>query len=199
MRTNNTDDNEWRFNHRPTRWYEWLLILLLLGLAGGVRAGPVYKCTDAAGDVAYQQLPCSEQQQTRLVEIDPAPAWQPSPQYAVASRSDGSDPRRAHAAAGSRRATEPMSYECHAADGQVFYRHSGCPHSIAATTLATGSSARRGNRSSSSSSISVSSQRVTRDEACAQMHRAGAISRAGHEHDEDVSTYDRNLGRDPCR
>jgi len=31
------------------------------------------------------------------------------------------------------------------------------------------------------------------------MHRAGAISRAGHEHDEDVSTYDRNLGRDPCR
>jgi len=40
---------------------------------------------------------------------------------------------------------------------------------------------------------------VPRDEACQRIHSAGAIGRAGHQHDEDVSTYDRNLGRDPCR
>jgi len=34
---------------------------------------------------------------------------------------------------------------------------------------------------------------------CRRLARAGSIGRAGHERDEIVSTYDRNLGRDPCR
>jgi hypothetical protein len=45
----------------------------------------------------------------------------------------------------------------------------------------------------------VSSSRIPRDEACREIHTAGSIGRAGHQHDENVSTYEHNLGRDPCR
>ena len=40
---------------------------------------------------------------------------------------------------------------------------------------------------------------LPRGEACRRMAAAGSIGRAGHARDESVSTYDRNLGRDPCR
>src|SRR5262249_37803960 len=126
MQTSDHDDNRWRFQQRATRWYEWLLILLLLGLAGGVRAASVYKCTDGDG-VAYQSQPCAERQQASLIELAPAPAFSPSPQYAV-ERTSSEPPARA--TRGSRRETEPMSYECRASDGQVFYRHAACPHSV---------------------------------------------------------------------
>jgi hypothetical protein len=65
---------EWQAATRPARWYEWLMVLLLLALAGGVRAAPVYKCTDPHGAIAYQQLPCSTGAQESTVEIAPAPA-----------------------------------------------------------------------------------------------------------------------------
>jgi len=74
---------EWQAATRQARWYEWLLVLLLLGLAGGVRAAPVYKCTDAGGGVAYQTLPCSAQQSEAVVPIAAAPAYAKSPEYAV--------------------------------------------------------------------------------------------------------------------
>jgi len=31
------------------------------------------------------------------------------------------------------------------------------------------------------------------------MRRAGSSGRKGHEFDESISTYDRNLGNDPCK
>jgi len=190
------EPTQWQASGRTMRWYEWLVILLLLALAGGVRATTVYKCTDAAGAIAYQDQACAGEQQTREIALDPVPPPQPSPRYAIdeALRSPGRpivhSPRRA--------ADEPVSYECRTADGQRFYRHSACPHSIAQNPYASGGSAQRGGRSAGGS-VPVSSRRIGRDEACAQMHRAGRIGRSGHEHDEDVSTYERNLGRDPCR
>jgi hypothetical protein len=33
--------------HRTLRLHEWLLLLALMGLVGGVRAAPIYKCIDA--------------------------------------------------------------------------------------------------------------------------------------------------------
>jgi len=189
-------DNEsfaWQPTSRATRWYEWLLILLLLGLAGGVRAASVYKCTDAHGAIAYQQLPCAEAARESTVEIAAAPAYAKSPEYAF-ERPPPTAPLRATRT--SRREAEPMSYECRTADGQVFYRHSACPHSVSASSA--GAAQGRGGRSGTASAA-VSSSRVPRDEACRHIHGAGAIGRAGHQHDEDVSTYDRNLGRDPCR
>jgi len=123
------EPTQWQASGRTMRWYEWLVILLLLALAGGVRATTVYKCTDAAGAIAYQDQACAAEQQTREIALDPVPPPQPSPRYAIdeALRSPGRpivhSPRRA--------ADEPVSYECRTADGQRFYRHSACPHSIA--------------------------------------------------------------------
>ena len=185
---------EFEARGRSMRWYEWLLMLLLLGLAAGVRAESVYKCTDAYDGVAYQTQPCTAAQQQTMLAIAPTPAYAPSPQYAV-EHSGKRAPRRSTRVA----RAEPRqvtSYECRASDGEVFYRHGGCPRSIAAT----GSNSRkRGRGRAGGASVSVSARPIPRDEACVQMHRAGAIGRNGREHDEDVSTYERNLGNDPCR
>jgi hypothetical protein len=184
---------EWQAATRQARWYEWLLVLLLLGFAGGVRAATVYKCTDAGG-VAYQTLPCSAQQSEAVVPIAAAPAHAKSPEYAVERATE----LRARATKASRSEPQAMSFECRAADGQVFYRHASCPHSVAGDGSATGSAAHRTSRGSGGS-VPVSSSRIPRDEACREIHAAGSIGRAGHQHDENVSTYEHNLGRDPCR
>jgi hypothetical protein len=86
------------------------------------------------------------------------------------------------------------SYECRAADGQVFYRHTHCPHSVAAANRFSSQEKSR----ATARTVSVTAYRVSREEACSQMRRASAIGRSGHRYDEDVSTYDKNLGRDPC-
>ena len=187
---------ERHFAAHPLHWHEWLLVLLLLFPGAGVRAAPVYKCIGDAGAVAYQDQPCAGAQIERVIEIAPAPAYAKSPEYAF----DKTAPRRASTARAGRRAAQPTSFECRAADGQVFYRHGGCPHSVAADAHAARASPRRsGKAGASASSVSVSAHPIGRDEACRRIHAAGSIGRAGHEHDDDVTTYERNLGHDPCR
>lgn len=183
---------------RSMRWYEWVLMLCMLGLVAGVRAESVYKCTDAQGAIAFQAQPCLPRQHETQVDILPPPHAS-SPDYGVADRKQ---PQRVPNERGGRhQAAHPaqMSYECRASNGDVFYRHSACPHSVSAD-VAAGSKNRIATGSKTPPQhLTVSSHPVSREEACAQMHRAGAIGRAGHTHDEDVSTYDHNLGRDPCR
>src|SRR5512143_1070248 len=132
MQTQDEERNDWQPTGRSARWYEWLLILLLLGLASGVRAGTVYKCTNTHGDIAYQAQPCADEQRATVIDIPPAPPLAPSPQYAVDHERTGRASRGAARArsGGQREAAPPISYECRAADGQVFYRHGSCPHSI---------------------------------------------------------------------
>jgi hypothetical protein len=186
---------------RPLRWYEWLLLLLLMGLAAGVRAqalfkvAPVYKCTSAQGDIAFQDSPCAKRKDEVVVDVAPAPAYVASPAYATDRRPPENAMRSRNSSPPPRERDAPTVrfYECRATDGQVFYRHSACPHSVASASA----SATKG--SGKAQSASVTSHPVSREEACTQMRRAGAIGRSGHAHDEDVSTYDKNLGRDPCR
>jgi hypothetical protein len=170
---------------RSMRWYEWLAGLFLLSLAFGVRAGSVYKCVDATGAVAFQDRPCATVREQSEVEIEPAPVYAPPPHYAVESRAS----RVGVTHVSTREGRGENAYECRASDGRVFYRLGACPRSLAAEN-----GAKRGK----SGSVSVSGHSVSRDEACAQMRRAGSIGRGGHEYDEQISTYDKNLGRDPC-
>jgi hypothetical protein len=166
------------------RWYEWLAGLFLLAIAFGVRAGQVYKCTDASGAVAFQDRACVATQAQSEIDLAPAPAYTPSPQYAVESHESRMRAVRTPA----RESRGEHAYECRASDGRVFYRLGACPHSLAAN----------GGAGRSKTSVSVSGHSVSREEACAQMRRAGSIGRGGHELDEQISTYDKNLGRDPC-
>lgn len=188
---------------RPLRWYEWLAVLLLAGYATGARA-EVYRCTDARGAVTFQDRPCVvAAAQTRVV-LAPAPAYTASPQYATKRETTTRQvPRAAHAHTASRsgESAGAASYECRTGDGQVFYRHSACPRSVAAVDQ--GPSAHLGHgartKGAAAKSVAVTSTRIARADACYEMRRAGAPGRSGRGHDQDVSTYDKNLGRDPCR
>jgi len=189
------DEFEYDQPHRSMRWYEWLLCLLLLMLAVGARAATVYRCDDGRGSTAFQDLPCNANQSPHVVDIAPAPTYAPSPQYAVASPAGAGGARlRSSGSDGVRRIGAPAqrSFECRSTDGQVFYRHSTCPHTIEAKDDHFG----RGR--GAQKKVEVHAVRVTRDEACAQMRRAGASGRSGHAHDEAVSSYEKNLGHDPC-
>jgi len=176
---------------RTMRWYEWLLGLVLMALACGVRADPVYKCTGEDGGIVYQGTPCAARQREQTILIDAAPAYAPSPQYALPHAATAARAATAHVARASR---EAVSYECRVSNGDVFYRHSPCPHSLAPKP---GSGKARS--ADNTGRLTVTAREVSREEACAAIHRAGAIGRGGHERDQDVSTYERNLGRDPCK
>ena len=188
---------------RPLRWYEWLAILLIAGYAAHAHAGPVYRCVDSRGTVTFRDNTCADTAEQSVVALAPAPKYAASPEYAI----DRDTPMRVtnrarHPGAASRHETASggSSYECRTADGQVFYRHNSCPHSVAA--LDQSGTAHRGRggaaKSATAKSIAVTSTRVSRDDACYEMRRAGAGGRSGHNYDQDVSTYDKNLGRDLC-
>jgi hypothetical protein len=105
--------------YRTTRWYEWVLLLLLMALVGGVRAESVYKCTDAQGGVAYQAQPCPRQQEEAAVAIAPAPAHAESPRYSTVK--EPAEVYRAPRVQTVASHGRDISYECRVSDGQVFY------------------------------------------------------------------------------
>lgn len=193
MRTPTTDrvmtSSVSNFPHRTLKLHEWLALLVLLFLCNGVHATAAYKCTDAAGDVSFQSAACTPSLHATQIELAPAPPAVPSPQYAI----DRTPPtslhqRNMHLA----HAKTETAYECRTSGGDIFYRLSHCPHSVSEK-----SGDRRG--AGSAHGGTVSSRPVSRELACSEMRRAGAVGRKGHEYDESVSTYDRNLGNDPCK
>jgi hypothetical protein len=90
---------------------------------------------------------------------------------------------------------DPVSYECRADNGEVFYRHGACPRTIATA----GAASRHGARAGEARTAAVTAVPLPRGEACRRIAAAGSIGRAGRARDERVSTYERNAGRDPCR
>ena len=162
-----------------------LLALLLLAVAAPTHAQTVYKCVDRDNHIAFQATPCAASQRAQRIEIvAPPPVVATAPPVAPATRQrkPRSAPRQVRAP------RETPSFECRSAGGALFYRHSGCPASI--PRRANGSSAR------ADGPDRVRATRIPRSDACKRMRSAG---REGREHDESVSTYERNLGRDPCR
>lgn len=169
----------------------------LIGCARSVHAESVYKCRGTDGVVAFQDRPCANAQAESLVEIMPAPPSSKSPDYGRASRDDlGERSRGTQRSRGNpKERRDALSYECRAADGEVFYRHTACPKQIAASGPSSTSNSR--GRSAKEKGYAVSAQALPRSEACRRIASGG--SREGHERDDRVPTYDRNLGRDPCR
>jgi hypothetical protein len=159
------------------------------------RASSVYKCSGADGSVAFQDRPCLKTLAESVVEIAPAPPPAPSPEYSVVSRTAAAIGAQRSQQKNARAAVEVLSYECRAANGELFYRHGACPSRITAKS-AGGSRKRSG---ADAQTFAVSAQALPRGEVCRRIGRAGSIGRAGRERDESVSTYERNLGRDPCR
>ena len=167
----------------------------LFGFAHAAHADSVYKCRSADDLIAFQDHPCLGTQSELRVEMQPAPPVTASPDYGHVSRQE--DAPRMHGLPRMRTQSadrrEPTSYECRAANGDVFYRHGTCPKQITDGGASTKGRTRSG---TTAQTFAVSGQALPRSEACRRMANTG---RSGHERDDRVSTYDRNLGRDPCR
>jgi len=176
-------------------------LAIAASMCGAAHAESVFKCRGSDGLVAYQDHACARNAVETQVELEPAPPVA-EPNDAPEPRADrtprkGTRTQGAHAHGATTKA-EVVSYECRADNGELFYRHGACPKQISAAGTQSGASPRR-KAASGAQTYTVTAQALDRGEVCRRLARAGSIGRAGHERDETVSTYDRNLGRDPCR
>ena len=145
----------------------------------------IFKCIDAEGSIAFQAIPCLRGAREQRITLAPAPPPSASPDYVRTTPARTRDERVAQSA---QREKPVQSYECRTRSGMLFYRHDRCPSSVARGSTDGGKHG--GVREP------VRAQRIPRLEACRGMR---SVARDGREFDDDVSTYDRNLGRDPCR
>jgi hypothetical protein len=187
---------------------------LLLLVAAGAHAASVYRCVDVHGHLAYQDTPCAAHARQSKIDVQPLatigdPAEVAAHRRARAARErtaerNASRRRAAHASRSRRRAKPAMSWQCRAADGEVFYRHARCPSSIRGDGVVRSryaeemSAEHSRSRHNAWSRVRVHGVRIPRAEACRRIHSGGAAGRDGHLRDASVSTYDHLMGRDPC-
>jgi hypothetical protein len=184
-----------------------LLSPLLLAVAVTAHAASVYRCAGAHGQVAFQDTPCTAQARQRKLDVKPQPLIGTPGEHAarVAAMPRNRSAARSRKKTGRTTHAKPaMSWECRADDGEVFYRHARCPGSVPGDgTVRSGyaeklSHSRTRSRQGAWGRVPVHGTKISRAEACRRIHSAGAAGRDGHARDENVSTYDHLMGRDPC-
>lgn len=196
-----------------------LCVLSFLPIAGGASAGTIYRCAGAGGAVAFQSTSCAAQStQTAmavagqpLIDAQAPAAALPAMRSAHSSRGSLRQSREhLRARRGSRRGQgltlKATSWECRAADGEVFYRHTRCPHSVPGDGVmrSTGKyvirrgRGKRGSVRDAWSAVPVHARKVSRALACRQINAVAAVDRDGSARDERASAYEHDVGRDPC-
>ncbi|WP_440225164.1 DUF4124 domain-containing protein [Dokdonella sp. MW10] len=168
----------------------WILfVACTMSFAPGLSAQVVYRCTGEDGSTVFQDRACTHG--TRLVmPAEPAPSHATAPRERTTTTSRGKRPAASTPRNAPARAVTSNAWECRASGGAVFYRFSTCP----ATLPAKGTKGTRAHGTKPPERVQA--RAITLPEACRRMRANG---REGREHDDRISTYDRNLGRDPCR
>lgn len=181
--------------------------LLLMTLAAGTQAASIYKCVSANGRIAFRDTPCATHARQTKMDLAGLPLMDPgAPRHGSSrrTRTASKRSRTRHRRARLHRHTAPISWECRAADGEVFYRHTRCPGSVPGDGVVRTRYAEAFRAShprkrwNAWSRVSVHGVKIPRAEACRRIHSAGAAIRDGHRRDAHVSTYDRLVGRGPC-
>ena len=182
--------------------------LLLWVTVAGAHAASVYRCVDAHGRIAFQDAPCATQARQRKLDLQPQPLIGAPGEHAarvVATKHSRGIVRRSKKSSRTARVKPATSWECRAADDEVFYRHTRCPGSIPGDGVVRWrdgggppSGKRSRHRRNAWGAVPVHGKKINRVEACRRIHSAGAAGRDGHTRDETVSTYDHLMGRDPC-
>jgi hypothetical protein len=179
----------------------------LLCAAGGAHAASIYRCVAANGRIAFRDTPCATHARQTKMSLAGLPLIDPgAPRHRPARRSRAPSKRSLsrHRHARVHRQTGPTSWECRAADGEVFYRHTRCPGSVPGDGVVriryaeTFRASHPRKRRNAWSRVPVHGVRIPRAEACRRIRSAGAAIRDGHRRDAHVSTYDRLMGRGPC-
>ncbi|MGH8215767.1 MAG: DUF4124 domain-containing protein [Rhodanobacteraceae bacterium] len=180
----------------------------MLLLATAAQAASIYKCVAADGRLAFRDTPCATDARQTKFKLTGLPLMDPgAPRHAVATRTSRSYAHRhtRRVSAIQRAHKQAMSWECRAADGEVFYRHTRCPGSVTGDGVVRWREPSPGSQSKKSryrrnawGSVPVHGVKIPRVEACRRIHSAGAAVRDGHRRDAHVSTYDHLMGRDPC-
>ena len=195
-------------------WIAAMSLGLLAQVPGSLfAAGPqVYSCTDDKGHVTFSQTPCADDAES--VDTRDALRTGTAPNRDELNKwlSDKADQKtrdqahaanRAAAAAAFAAQAQPQpapkpqgAWRCEASDGTVFYRHDGCPASVAtAATFWLGGPA----DNFVHMQAPVTATRVARDEACDAIYAPRSGNRVGSSRDQRYSPYDRREGRDPCK
>lgn len=175
-------------------------LLLALIAVGSMAEAQVFKCTDAAGKVAYQSRPCADGAAAETVKIRAAPDAPPplpEPPADDVNVSQAASEKPAPQVTSPPPRQRPMSWRCTSPDtGEVWYQHTRCP----LTTLRMEYIALGNGRLGPSINVErpVQAEEVSRDDACEEINRPGAASRKGSERDEKASPYDKAQGRDLC-
>ncbi len=204
----------------PGRLLLLSLSWLLLAWTAPSPALTIHRCTGSDGTPAFQDRPCAPHEQSGFVvlrteSVAAGPAASAStPRHGrqdsnhartTTTKSGGARttkspirPRNRRSSAAVAAASPDSSWECRAGNGEIFYQHGPCPAAVIGS-IEQRVAATRGRRRADAQTVPVAGRPVARAEACRRIHAASASDRAGHERDEDVTTYERNLGRDPCR
>ena len=201
--------NPMQSRRRSVRHRRWFLcaVAALLWVVCDAHAASIYKCVATNGRIAFRDTPCATHARQMKISLAGLPLIDPAAPRNRPSRRPRSSSRRSlarHRRVRVHRKAAPTSWECRAADGEVFYRHTRCPGSVPGdgvvrTRYAEAFRASHpGKRRNAWSRVPVHGVRIPRAEACRRIHSAGAAVRDGHKRDAHVSTYDRLMGRGPC-
>ena len=107
---------------RPT-----FILIALACLLPIAHAAEVYKCTDADGDIAFQDHPCDSRMQQTLVPIENAPPYSPIP-AAADEAAPSPQPAQAPPRAVVPPPPLPPLWICeNAEDGTQYFSHNGTP------------------------------------------------------------------------
>jgi hypothetical protein len=192
-----------------TRHPAWLLraacAVLLWACTSGAHAASIYKCVGTRGQIAFRDTPCATPARQQKLDVAAQPLIDPgAPRLATTTHPSRPRTRTRHAAVPRRSRKQPMSWECRAADGEVFYRHARCPSAVPGDGVVRSryaemmASQHTRSRHDAWGRVRVHGKKIPRAEACRRIRSPSAAGRDGHQRDETVSTYDRLTGHDPC-
>lgn len=179
-----------------------LLALIFLLPTSAFGGEVVFHCLDSSGGSVYQDRPCPGRQETiKIRRVRNGEAFA----EAIARGLGNSAPRPAAPASQPPSVPAPVatlpqpSFKCQAADGTTFYRHDGCPPALQREQNVYFTVGQDIRYYTQPVYVPVGSTPVSRSSACRTIYGSDASQRTGSNLDQRFSTYDRNLGRDPCR
>ncbi len=164
---------------------------VLLALSLPLAQTPVFRCTGRAGAVSYQDVPCARDESAVELELAPVPDYVPPASVdAPGTEADRrAEPRRLPPPPLPPK--QPRSWRCIADNGEVFYRHDGCPTTLSIVVLDPYAQAY-----ANTGLVYVDSIPIRRSEACAAIAAGG---RFGSDRDQRAAPYEKLTGRDLCR